>query len=89
MKLYSGDNIRKVIKANEGRWTTKETSDHIIIYPAPATYYRPLEAKAIVFTKLLTVYKAEKFPGGCYKATQYKVTPDKNNLPKKYMDILR
>lgn len=91
MKLYNGENIRKVIAANKGRWKTTETADYIIIYPAPELYYRPLNAKAIVFTKQLTAYNnaAQKFPGGCFKAKQYTVTPEKNTLPAKYKKLLQ
>lgn len=87
MKLYTGENIKKVIEANKGKWTTAETSNYIIIYPTPALYLRPINAKAIVFFKRLTTAPA-KYPGGVYSAKQYTVTPEKNTLPKKYKDIL-
>ena len=88
MKLYTGENIKKVIEANKGKWTTAETSNYIIIYPAPALYLRPINAKAIVFFKQLTTAPA-KYPGGAYKAKQYSVSIDRNTLPEKYKNILR
>lgn len=88
MKIYTGENIRKVIEANKSKWKTAETPNYIIIYPAPELYYRPLHAKAIVFSKLLTAAPA-KYPGGAFKATQYTVTPDRNTLPAKYKKLLQ
>lgn len=89
MKYYTGENIRKVIKANTNKWLTTENDNYIIIYPAPALYLRPVIAsKAIVFTKQLTTTPA-KYPGGCFIAKQYTVNKDKNTLPNKYKEMLR
>ena len=87
MKIYNGENIKKVIADHKGQWKTAEKDPYIIIYPAPELYLRPINAKAIVFTKLLTAAPA-KYPGGAYSAKQYTVNPERNTLPKKYKDIL-
>lgn len=89
MKIYTGENIKKVIEANKGKWKTATTPDYIIIYPAPELYLRPINAKAIVFTKQLTTAPPSKYPGGAYKAKQYSVSIDRNTLPEKYKSILR